>query len=66
MTSVPEETLISSRIPIRCFPVRRLFADIGEYLEQRYFTELWVCSLTHTVTHTQKCPERDREHQTGS
>lgn len=22
--------------------------------------------LTHTVTHTAKCPERDRERQTGS
>ena len=27
---------------------------------------MWVKRQTHTVTHTPKCPERDREYQTGS
>ena len=32
------------------------------------FWRVYFCgfSLTHTVTHTAKCPERDRERQTGS
>ena len=34
-----------------------------QLLGRIYFCDF---SLTHTVTHTPKCPERDRERQTGS
>ncbi len=37
-------------------------------LLSQLFRRVYFCgfSLTHTVTHTPKCPERDRERQTGS
>ena len=39
------------------------FLLFSQLFERVYFCGFW---LTHTVTHTPKCPERDREHQTGS
>ena len=40
----------------------------GFPLLSQLFRRVYFCgfSLTHTVTHTPKCPERDRERQTGS
>lgn len=37
-------------------------------LQRIKFCVVWVATLglTHTVTHTAKCPEKDREWQTGS
>ena len=39
------------------------FLLFSQLFERVYFCGFW---LTHTVTHTPKCSERDRECQTGS
>ena len=65
--------LVRMRSPVQIWvaaPKSRLNPLIlaGFLLFSQFFRSIYFCdfSLTHTVTHTPKCPKRDREHQTGS
>ena len=42
----------------RCFFVAKMSKEV--------WVKMWVNRLTHTVTHTRKCPDRPKEHRRGS
>ncbi len=44
----------------------RILGVLIAFLHNFVWVTVWVKRLTHTVTHTAKCPERFRKHRTGS